>query len=68
MLSLDTHFDTFLWFICSKVIQRRIDDSVNFDRNWKDYEVGFGDTSGNYWIGRYMVHCKGASPHLITFL
>ena len=62
-LSLNIHFDTYLWFICSKVIQRRIDDSVNFDRNWKDYEVGFGDIRGNYWIGRYMVYSKGASPH-----
>ena len=38
------------------VIQRRIDDSVNFTRGWNDYVNGFGDPEGNYWLGLRRVH------------
>ena len=33
------------------VIQRRVDDSVNFYRNWADYRAGFGEIGGdtNLW-------------------
>ena len=33
------------------VFQRRFDRSVNFTRNWDDYERGFGDARGEYWLG-----------------
>ena len=46
------------------VVQRRIDGSVDFNRDWVDYEHGFGtlpvdgkDTSGEFWIGLYSLHC-----------
>ena len=33
------------------VIQRRIDNTTSFDRNWKAYRNGFGQLNGNSWLG-----------------
>ncbi|VDI72252.1 Hypothetical predicted protein [Mytilus galloprovincialis] len=33
------------------LIQKRYDGSVEFHRNWKDYENGFGDIHGEFWLG-----------------
>ncbi|XP_071836153.1 uncharacterized protein [Apostichopus japonicus] len=33
------------------VLQRRRSDSVNFNRNWKDFRNGFGFLGSEFWIG-----------------
>ena len=39
------------------VIQRRVPNgTVNFTRNWEDYEKGFGDLNGEFWYGLKNIH------------
>ena len=38
------------------VIQRRFDGSVSFDRNWAECENGFGNKTGEYWLGLSYMH------------
>ncbi|CAL8343829.1 unnamed protein product [Merluccius merluccius] len=38
------------------VIQRRRDGSVNFDQTWEQYEDGFGDFQGEFWLGLKKMH------------
>jgi len=39
------------------VIQRRKDGSVDFNRDWVDYEEGFGELTGELWYGLCPIHC-----------
>ncbi|XP_037097570.1 fibrinogen C domain-containing protein 1-like [Syngnathus acus] len=43
------------------VIQRRKDGSVNFFRDWNDYQTGFGDLAGEHWLGLQNIHALTAS-------
>uniref|UniRef100_A0A182N7H3 Fibrinogen C-terminal domain-containing protein n=1 Tax=Anopheles dirus TaxID=7168 RepID=A0A182N7H3_9DIPT len=33
------------------VVQNRFNGSESFYRNWKDYETGFGNLNGEFWLG-----------------
>ena len=40
------------------VIQRNKKDSlVNFNKNWTDYEEGFGNLNTEFWYGLAAIHC-----------
>ncbi|XP_065915599.1 fibrinogen C domain-containing protein 1-B-like [Dysidea avara] len=38
------------------VIQRRKDGSVDFNKDWKNYEDGFGALTGEFWFGLRGIH------------
>ena len=47
------------------VIQKRLPGgSVNFTRNWADYENGFGDLSGEFWYGLKKIHQLTTRDHV----
>ncbi|XP_022081507.1 ficolin-1-like [Acanthaster planci] len=33
------------------VLQRRVDGSISFHRNWQEYADGFGDLTREFWLG-----------------
>ncbi|XP_022095925.1 ficolin-1-like, partial [Acanthaster planci] len=38
------------------VFQKRFDGSVNFTRNWTEYRNGFGNLTGEFWLGNEILH------------
>ncbi|XP_022107273.1 microfibril-associated glycoprotein 4-like [Acanthaster planci] len=46
------------------VFQSRLDGSVDFDRPWADYQSGFGDLWGEFWLGNdYLVELTSPDPN-----
>ena len=43
------------------MIQRRFDGSVSFDRTWSECARGFGNKTGEYWLGLNYIHRLTAS-------
>ncbi|KAJ8013725.1 hypothetical protein DPEC_G00032780 [Dallia pectoralis] len=37
------------------VLQKRFDGHVDFHRTWKEYKLGFGNPSSEYWLGNEIV-------------
>ncbi|XP_071836770.1 uncharacterized protein [Apostichopus japonicus] len=38
------------------ILQRRTSNSVSFYRNWNDYKNGFGNPTGDHWIGNNKIY------------
>ncbi len=38
------------------VFQRRVNENVDFFRNWTDYVHGFGELEGSFWLGLEAIH------------
>ncbi|XP_061180235.1 serine-rich adhesin for platelets-like [Saccostrea echinata] len=56
--------DTYHWI----VIQRRIDGSVDFYRNWTEYENGFGSVNSEIWLGNQYINELTSSGYTILRL
>ncbi|XP_053286538.1 angiopoietin-4 [Pleuronectes platessa] len=38
------------------VLQRRFNGSVDFQRSWREYKMGFGDLLGEHWLGNEVLY------------
>ncbi|VDI62421.1 Hypothetical predicted protein [Mytilus galloprovincialis] len=43
------------------IIHRRYDGSVDFNRTWEEYKQGFGNVTGEYWLGNEAIHLISTS-------
>ncbi|XP_052078434.1 fibrinogen-like protein 1 isoform X2 [Mytilus californianus] len=51
------------------VIQRRFDFTVNFTRTWNEYKEGFGNVSGEHWLGNEYIHAISTNEqHKVRFV
>lgn len=47
------------------VVQRRKDGSENFKRAWLDYREGFGDLTGEFWLGNEKLYLLSEVPSVL---
>ncbi|XP_056439374.1 angiopoietin-1 [Gadus chalcogrammus] len=48
------------------VVQRREDGSVDFQRTWKEYKMGFGNPAGEHWLGNeFMYLLSSQRPNVL---
>ena len=50
------------------VFQRRMDGSEDFYRGWKDYNKGFGDLNGEFWLGLNKIYRLTRNSDINTIL
>ncbi|XP_053664381.1 ficolin-1-like [Anopheles marshallii] len=61
----DAEFDKGGWV----VIQHRFNGSEEFYRNWTDYEYGFGNLNGEFWLGNEKIYrLTSEKPREIAFV
>jgi len=37
-------------------MMQKVDHTPSFDRTWDEFKAGFGDISGDYWLGNDQIH------------
>ncbi|XP_070579783.1 fibrinogen-like protein 1 [Ptychodera flava] len=45
------------------VIQRRLDGTVNFYKEWEAYKAGFGNRTGEFWLGNDNIYYLTSQAH-----
>ncbi|XP_062604315.1 ryncolin-1-like [Saccostrea cucullata] len=51
------------------IIQRRLDGSLSFNKQWTEYKQGFGTAESEYWLGNDYIHqLTNSTPSLYVAL
>ncbi|XP_018415939.1 PREDICTED: fibroleukin [Nanorana parkeri] len=47
------------------LVQSRQDGSINFNRTWNEYKNGFGNLTGEFWLGNDKIHLLTKSSNMM---